>query len=147
MRSIFGSKRDRYEAEALRLQEEGQRATGEAATLYGKAWAEAFTAGRHVMLDARNAQSASDARSRASYFSVKRQSVTAERYNERALEYDAIAQRHRAAAERCMEKAAELERDAEVAKAPPKAAAAPPQAPLRRPAPQPTPQPAPVGAE
>jgi hypothetical protein len=109
--SIFATQRERYESAAMLLQDEVDKATdSEKASLYGRAWAQAFTAARHLQLAENNSKAADFARSTAAGFG--RQRAAADNARQRASELDLVAQRHRVAAEKASEKALEIEREA-----------------------------------
>ena len=114
MLSSLARQKDRYDEAALRLQEAGAKTeNGDVAYLYSRAWAQAFTASRHIMLADRNANAADASRTSANLAAAKRRDPAPQQSLEvRSKELDLIAQRHRAAAQAAAQKAAELEFEA-----------------------------------
>ena len=79
---------------------------------------QAFTAARHILLADRHTVAAQSVRASASYALGRRWNAASEVHIKRALELEAIAQRHRKAAEQAAEKAFKLEQEARGEKQP-----------------------------
>jgi hypothetical protein len=117
MPSRLASQYQQHVGHARRLQEASDGASAsDVCLLYDRAWAQAFTAGRHLVLADRHTRNADGLRTQFTYLSSRpgRRSE-AEGYVVQARRNEEIAQRHRDAAEKASERAGELEQEAQEA--------------------------------